>query len=178
MAAPIRRLDPHRTVRSAELERLREVVELASELGLSDSSKAEIANAIHRLEQVVRPEPAWTFVMISREQVPLVIRAIETELERPAVAQRVFFAALARLRWDTGEIMADRTQLAEDALTTPREVSRALSAMARIGVPIRHRRGDRPVYFVNPNVGWAGSEAKRRVAAEGAPRLRVVGQAE
>jgi hypothetical protein len=40
-----------------------------------------------------------------------------------------------------------------------------------MGVLIRLRPGR---YAVNPNVGWAGSLAKRETAAQDAPKLRLV----
>jgi len=78
------------------------------------------------------------------------------------------------VQMNTGEIMASRSQLSEDAETTPQEVSRALSRLADMGALIRLRPGR---YAINPHVGWAGSMAAREAATQGVPRLRLVPQA-
>ena len=78
------------------------------------------------------------------------------------------------LRWDTGEIMATRDRIADDAQTLPCHISTAMTDLERIGAIIRQRRGKRTVYFMNGNVAWAGSERTRQAAVKGAPVLRLV----
>ncbi len=75
---------------------------------------------------------------------------------------------------DTGEIATSREQLAKDAGTLPCHVSTAMSELTKIGAILRHRRGRRTAYFVNPNVGWNGGEGSRREAARTVPELRLV----
>ena len=168
MPAVIRRLDPHREQRKAHFASVHDAAQLVLGLELPDEVRAEIANAVYRLDAEDRP---WTFVMISTEQVRFVIKAIQTGTARPAIVQRVWMAALTHMHMDTGEVMADRRRLADDAMTTPQEVSRAMSALVEIKAMIREQRGRHPVYLVNPRVGWAGSESKRKAAAARAPRL-------
>ena len=144
------------------------------ELELSEVARAEITNALYRREIAAEPSPRWAFVMISPDQVRLVMRLIQERVQRPDTTHRVFIAALTHVRMDTGEIMADRPTLAADALTTPAEVSRAFCALTELGVLIRHRRRRTPVYFINPTIGWAGSEANRQAAVHTAPQLKVV----
>ena len=173
MPATIRRLEPRRGERSSQVARVREAAQLVLRLGLPEEVRTEITNAVYRLSAAEAPERSWQFVMISPEQTRFVLRAIQGTA-RPAIVQRVWIAAMTHMRMDTGEVMAARSRLAEDAMTTPQEVSRALTALAEIGAMIREQRGRKPVYLVNPGVGWAGSEAKRREAAAGVPRLTLV----
>jgi hypothetical protein len=99
-----------------------------------------------------------------------VLKAID-DGPRPLVTLKVWNAAISHIRYDTGEIMAGRERLAQDANITPEHVSRALSRLTEIGALIKLRPGR---YAINPNVGWAGSLAKRQEAAKDAPELRLI----
>ena len=73
-----------------------------------------------------------------------------------------------------GEILATREQLAADIGILPCNVSRAMSELVKIGAIVRHRRGRKVVYSINPNIGWNGGEGSRQAAARKAPALRLV----
>src|SRR4051795_4939959 len=82
------------------------------------------------------PPETWGFVMLNPEQQRLVLREI-TLGEKPAITLRVWHAAISHIRYDTGEIMATGNRLAQDAVTTPQETSRALTRLTEIGALVR-----------------------------------------
>src|SRR4051794_25164427 len=102
VAARIRHLDPNHRLRRSEVQRLREATQVILELGLSEVTRAEITNAVYRREKASEPSPRWTFVMISPDQVRLVMRLIQERVRRPDTTHRVFIAALTHVRVDTG----------------------------------------------------------------------------
>ncbi len=79
-------------------------------------------------------------------------------------------AAISHVRYDTGEIMAGRERLAQDADTTPQETSQALGRLTEIDALKRLRPG---CYVINPHVGWQGSLIKREDAAKHTRHLIV-----
>lgn len=162
MTEKVRRLRPkgHEVIAEA----LRVVVQLP--LGLSDAARDEVAAALNRYD----PDPTWTFTMLSNDQLRLVLKKINAS-ERPAITLRVWTALTTHVLVNTGEIMASRARLAEDAETTPQEVSRALTLLTELGPLIRIRPGR---YKINPHVGWAGSLEKREAASRETPPLRLV----
>lgn len=145
-----------------------QVLQLALELplGLSDATRDELTEALGRYEPAAR----WSYVMLNPDQLRTVLRLING-CPHPALTLRVWSALVIYVRMDTGEIMASRARLAEDAETTPQEVSRALTRLADMGILLRLKPGR---YGINPYVGWAGSLAKRETAAKDAPLLRLV----
>jgi hypothetical protein len=116
------------------------------------------------------PPERWSFVMMNPDQQRLVLKAING-CERPAQTMRIWLAAISHVRYDTGEIMAGRTRLADDADVSPAHASHALSTLTEIGALIRVARGR---YAINPHVGWSGSMVKREVATMGVAPLRLV----
>ncbi|KAF0146122.1 MAG: hypothetical protein FD153_164 [Rhodospirillaceae bacterium] len=145
--------------------------QMAFEFDLPDDMRAEIDNAIYRLTE--EPGERWLFVKISPEQFRYVTRAIR-ECRNVATTLSVWTAAITYMRTDTGEILATREQLAADVDTLPCNVSTAMSDLARIGAILRHRRGRKVVYSINPTVGWNGGEGSRQAAVRKAPALRLV----
>lgn len=135
-------------------------------LGLKQSSLDDIAEALGHYE----PAATWTYTMISREQQRLVLKLINAS-KKPAITSRVWLALVSHVQLDTGEIMAGLVRIAEDALTTKPEASRAMTYLAEVGALIRISPGR---YKINPHVGWAGSLAKREAAAQEAPLLHIM----
>lgn len=155
-------------IRPKRHDTITQALQLALELplGLSDPTRDEIAEALGRYE----PTPRWTYVMLNPDQLRAVLKRINA-CPHPGLTLRVWTALVTHVRLETGEVMASRTRLADDADTTPQEVSRALTRLADMGILLRLKPGR---YAVNPAVAWAGSLAKRETAAEEAPRLRLV----
>jgi len=155
----------------ASREQAEQLRQYAFDLELSPEARTELDNALYRVTET--PGRRWMFVMISPEQFRFVMKATAAT-SLPDLSWKVFTAAVTYMRQDTGEIVATREQLAEDAVTLPRHVSTAMSELEKIGAIVRQRRGRRMAYFVNPNVGWNGGEGARQEAAKEAPQLRLV----
>src|SRR5215208_7120472 len=134
-------------------------------LDLSQEARNSLNDALGRFA----PSETWGFVMLNPEQQRLVLRAINRG-EKPALTLRIWLAAISHIRYDTGEIMAGRDRLAQDADTNPDEASRALSRLTEIGALLRLKPGR---YAINPHVGWQGSLVKREKAAKTTPVLVV-----
>jgi hypothetical protein len=153
----------------ATIGQARQIRDLAVDLDLSREARAELANALFKITEA--PGKRWLFVMINPEQFRFVAKAIT---QRPDAGKTllVWNCAISHIQMDTGEIVASREKLAEDAGTLPRHVSTAMSELVKIGAIIRQRRGRSVAYFVNPHVGWSGTEGARQEAAEGFPRVK------
>jgi len=158
MAAKVTRLRPKRH------DAICESIQLALDmpLGLPQG----VRDALGRFA----PPETWSFVMLNPDQQRLVLKAINGG-DKPALTMRVWLAVISHIRYDTGEIMASRGRLAEDAETTPDEASRALSRLLEIGALLKLRRGR---YAINPHVGWTGDLVKRQEAAKNVPPVRLI----
>ena len=155
----------------ATREQAMQLRQLALDLEIPEDARAVIDNALYRVSE--SPGRRWMFVMISPEQFRFVKQAT-MRTPRPDQAWSVFSIAITYMRQDTGEILASRDQLAEIVGTQPRNVSTAMSDLVKIGAIVRHRRGRKVVYSVNPRVGWNGGEGTRQEASKDAPKLRLV----
>jgi len=155
----------------ATREQAEQVRQFMLDLDIPPDARAHVANALYRISET--PGRRWLFTMINPEQFRFVGKAIQG-VRNVATTYAVWNAALTYIRMDTGEIVATREQLAEDAGARIEHVSRAMSELTKIGAIVRHRRGRNVVYSVNPHVGWAGGEGARQEAAKDAPKLRLV----
>lgn len=135
-------------------------------LDLSQAARDSLSDALGRFA----PPERWSYVMMNPDQQRLVLKAIK-DSDRPLQTMGVWLAAISHVRYDTGEIMAGRVRLAEDAGLSPEHASRALSTLTEIGALIRVARGR---YAINPHVGWSGSLYKREEAAKGATPIKLV----
>ena len=140
-------------------------------LEMSDEAREELNNALYNVTNT--NSRRWVFVMINPEQFRFVTQAIADRKDAGKTLM-IWNNAITYIRMDTGEIMADRAQLAKDARTNTDEVSRAMTELTKIGAIYKEKRGRKTAYFVNPNVGWAGGEGGRIEAAKGVPKLRLV----
>ena len=138
---------------------------------MPEEARAELDNSLYRISN--SPDRRWCFVMINPEQFRYVTKAAQ-KCRNVATTLSVWNAAITYIRMDTGEVMADREQLAKDADTLPRHVSTAMTELTKIGAIYKEKRGRKTAYFVNPNVGWAGGEGSRLEVAKCVPKLRVV----
>jgi CRP-like cAMP-binding protein len=152
-------------------EQAEQVRQFVLALDIPEGVRAHTDNVPYRFLET--PGRRWLFVMINPDQFRFVSKAIRN-VRKAELTFAVWNAAVTYVRMDTGEITASRDQLAEDAGTSPDEVSRAMGELTRIGAIVRHRRGRYVAYFVNPNVGWSGGERARRGSAKDTPQLRLV----
>jgi hypothetical protein len=162
MAAKVTHLRPKRH------DAICESIQLALDLplDLKPETRDDLADALGRFA----PPESWSFAMLNPDQQRAVLIAIDSG-PRPLVTLKVWNAAISHLRYDTGEIMAGRKRLAQDARITPEHVSRALSRLAEIGALLKLRPGR---YAINPNAGWAGSLVQRQEAAKDVPPVRLI----
>jgi hypothetical protein len=135
-------------------------------LDLPQEARDSIAEALGKF---VPPE-SWPFTMMNPDQIRLVVKAIDNG-PRPLYTFKIWNVAISHIRYDTGEIMASRARLAEDAGISPAEASRALARLTEIGALLKLRRGR---YAINPHVGWAGSLYKRDASAKVAQPLKLI----
>ena len=161
-------LPKRKRLRREQADALRQLV---FDFGLDETAQAEIDNILYRLTDEIKER--WPFVRVSPEQFRYVTGAIHS-CRNVAITLSVWNTAITYMRWDTGEVLATREQLARDANTNPDEVSRAMTSLVKIGAIIKRRRGQRVVYFVNGNIAWHGGEGIRQVAVKEAPKLRLV----
>src|SRR4051794_14450184 len=117
MAAKVTRVRPKR--HDAIYESLRLILD--QPLGLPQAARDGLSDALGRFA----PPETWSFVMLNPDQQRLVLKAINNG-PRPLTTLKVWNAAISHVRYDTGEIMAGRGRLAEDAETTPEHASHAL----------------------------------------------------
>src|SRR3954463_338626 len=138
MAAKVTRLRPKRH------DAICESIQLALDmpLGLPQG----VRDALGRFA----PPETWSFVMLNPDQQRLVLKAIDNG-PRPLTTLKVWNAAISHIRYDTGEIMAGRERLAEDAGIVPEEASRAMTRLAEIGALLKLPRGGYPL---KPHVRW------------------------
>lgn len=135
-------------------------------LDLSQAARDSLSDALGRFA----PPESWPFSMINPDQIRLVVKAID-DGPRPHYTLKIWNMAISHIRYDTGEIMASRARLAEDAGVSPAEASRALAQLTEIGALLKLRRGR---YAINPHVGWSGSLYKREASAKGATPIKLV----
>jgi hypothetical protein len=154
-------------LRPARLDTITESIQVILDAPLDLTWEAR--SCLNEVLGKVAPPETWGFVMLNPEQQRLVLRAIN-QGEKPNVTLRVWIAAISHIRYDTGEIMARRKRLAEDADTTPEETSRALTQLTEIGALLKLKHGH---YAINPHVGWQGSLRKREQSAKAAPALVI-----
>lgn len=159
-----------------------------SEADLPPFSRARLLNALYRCAEPDCERSWGPFVMMSVADVDRIQREIWAlpSRDRRTTVLRAFHLVLCNLRVDTGEVMLTRGELAERLGCSHERVSFAMSTLFRMGVILKEYRkvpGMRGpglvVYFVNPDVAWNGSLAKREAvagprASGSARKLRVV----
>ena len=73
--------------------------------------------------------------------------------QRPIAAVRLWGRLFTALRYDTGEIMLSRTEIAEILGILPRHVSTIMTELEGIGAVSRRRAGRGVRYYMNPTIG-------------------------
>jgi len=157
-------------IKRAAAERLRQAIK-GADVDLPEEAAAVLDNALHSITHI--PGARAIFTMITNDQFRYVSKEIQ-KCRNVATTYAVWNAAVTYVRQDTGEILATRKQLAEDAGTDADEVSRAMGVLSNIGAIIKSKRGRNVVYTVNPNVAWNGKEGARIAACRTAPKLHLV----
>ncbi len=150
---------PAKRRRDVLIEGLQLALDFGDEWGLETATKNDLARALGQLA----PPEKWGYVVLNPEQQRLVIKAIQ-DGARPGETAFVWQTVISYIAYDrNGEIMADRTTIAEAAGVLPKHVSTALTRLVEIGALIKLARGH---YAINPHVGWCGPAHKRELAAK------------
>lgn len=149
MAARIHRLRPK------GYDRVADALQLALELPLGEAARSELTEALSSYA----PKP-WPYVMLNRSIAGDIQRKINAG-PRPGTTLSVWMAALFFAEYGSGRIAATRQQIAEQAGTDERGVSRALSRLVELGALTRAERGR---YMLHPSAAWSGSLASRDAA--------------
>jgi hypothetical protein len=162
-------------------------LQLFSEHELPAQPRAAILNALARVTHPDTETSIWSagYMMIGRRETGVVWDAIRQlpRQDRPQQVRHAFDLVLLNIRPDNGEIMLTRDEMAEKMRCAPREVSKAMGVLFRMGVVLRETRkvaGLRGpgmvVWFINPHVAWNGSLAiRQQQALPGTePSLRLV----
>src|SRR3954451_24682819 len=163
------RRDRIEVAESAELRRM-----IAERPGLPERARGEIIAAIDRETASTN---RWTFVMLSPTQNRAVVRWLLEHSSRPQKAIDLWSLLFEHLRFDTGEIMLTREEIAEQIGEAPGDVSRIMGELEQIGAISRRRekvagmRGPGVVrYFMNPNVAThLGGKARDHAQAKTPP---------
>ena len=181
---------PHPTLRRkllSDLARIEGFDEVVDDLELLRSDeKARLHRAIDIHGEVLREQlggQKGDFFMTESESFREVMRRIfdkASEVRRPDVTWRVFTMACTFLTRES-EVAATREAIAERALTTADEVSRAMVTLERLAVVERVREAGRVRYYLDSAVTWKGTREERAasLAKHGRrgskrPDLRVV----
>lgn len=126
-----------------------------------------LSNRLYLIAADGEEPDVWTggYVMLSPKAAGIVWDAIR-ELpanKRPQEVRHAFDLALQNIRWDTGEVMLRRDQLAELMKCTPDKVSKAMAVLAewhvirRETMRVEGMKGRGIVtYFMNPHLAWRG----------------------
>jgi hypothetical protein len=155
----------------ATVAKARQAREALANIDFTPEARAILDNALYVITD--NPGERAVFTMISNDQFRYVAKAI-MGVKKSETTLRVWNVAITYTRQDTGEILATREKLADDAGTDADEVSRAMGELSKIGAILKEKRGRNVVYKVNPHVAWNGGEGARLAAAKNAPKLRLV----
>ena len=166
--ATVHKLPKHSRIKRENAEKARLAL---ADIAMPEEARAVIDNALYSITNTLGARAVFT--MISNDQFRFVMKAT-AELPRPDLTWKVFTAAVTYARQDTGEILATREQLADDAGTNTVEISRAMGELSNIGAILKEKRGRNVVYKVNPHVAWNGGEGARVAACRTAPKLQLV----
>lgn len=125
------------------------------------------------------PDPEaerWIFAMINPAQNFAVVEWLRAHSKRPQAAVTVWGLLLTALRYDTGEILLTRSQIAERVSISPDNASRIMTELASINAVRREREGRKVRYFLNANIAThiPGPEARQRAREAAGPLLTLM----
>ncbi|MDE2988510.1 MAG: helix-turn-helix domain-containing protein [Chloroflexota bacterium] len=126
------------------------LLDFGEEHDLPDDALGRIIAAI---DAETATERKWTFVMIGPRENRAVARWLRQNSRRPLAALGLWLELFPALRYDTGEIMLSRDELAERVGIAPDNVSRIMTELEGIGAVSRRRVGRGVRYYMNPTLG-------------------------
>ena len=95
----------------------------------------------------------WGFVLMGPIENATVIEWLMENSKRRIEAVRLWSLLFTVIRWDTGEIVVERAELADMLDITPRDVSRIMGELASINAISKKKEGRKVRYFLNPKAG-------------------------
>lgn len=138
---------------------------------------AEILEKIDaQLKANAQTSENWIFVMLSAKENEAVVEWLGKNSKRPHKAVLLWAMILGRLRIDTGEIMANRQELAERVGMNLNDLSKTMTELASINAIRKEKQGTKVTYFLNPQIAThlpnkAAREEARRKAG---PLLQIM----
>jgi len=100
------------------------------------------------------------YVMVRYPEIFQVVRDVRSG-EDAGVTFAVMLAAIGHIPHNSLAVAAPVRKIAEDAAVSPREASRALSRLCKLGIL---KRQDRGRFAINPEYAWRGSLTAREQA--------------
>jgi CRP-like cAMP-binding protein len=174
MKANVYRLLPNR-----ERIKRQEAAEVSDMIAATSLPRHLKERVRHELYRAVEPDstrsPFGVYVMLSVQQIGAIwdaLRALPAK-DRPQEVRHAFDICVLNLRQDTGEVMLTRDEIAERMNIAPREVTKAMGVMQRLGIILKGERrrveglrgpGVVP-YFVNPHAAWNGHLELQKIEA-------------
>ena len=152
MPATVHRFRSKRTgIKSQQGREMRQMLlDFAEDHTLPDDAVGRIVAAV---DGETASERGWTFVMIGPRENQAVVHWLRNNSRRPQAAMGLWATLFTALRYDTGEIMLTRDELAEDVGIAPGNVSRIMTELEEIGAVSRRRVGRAVRYYMNPTIG-------------------------
>ena len=146
------------------------LLQVSADRGWPEDAVGQIVASI---DATTASESGWTFVMIGPNENRAVVAWLRKHSKRPMAAMAVWAELFTALRWDTGEIMLTRKELAERVGIDVDNVSRIMTELEEINGISRRRDGRRVRYWMNPRAGTKLSGDARRRAQEAAGQISI-----
>lgn len=173
MSASLHRFRSRRAkLRAEQAGELRQMVmDFGDQLGLPESVVGRVVAAVDR---ETFSEGRWPFMLLGIRENAAVVDWLTRNSARPGQAVRLWAHLLTAVRYDTGEIVLTRAEMAELVGCPLVSVSRVLTELVELGAISRKREGRVYRYFLNPWCGTRlGGKARDEAQAEAA-QLRLM----
>jgi hypothetical protein len=129
------------------------------------------AKLLHVIDRHTASEDGWRFVLFGPKQNREVVRWIDANAKRPRLSALVWAELFCNFHPMTGEVLLNRTQIAQAVGARPQHVSSALAELLAFGALIRRQEGRDVSWFINPLVATGLTGAARDDAQRAAPQL-------
>lgn len=141
---------------------------------LRDEAPELARELLHVIDRHTASEDGWRFIMFGPKQNREVVRWIDAHAKRPRLSQLLWAELFCNFHPMTGEVLLNRTQMAQAIGVRPQHVSSALAELLSFGALIRRQEGRNVTWFINPLVATGLTGAARDQAQREAPPLHVV----
>ena len=144
---------------------------LAKRAGLDPQTAARLA-----LNLQPTHSENWKFIMISPHQNAAVVRGLTQTCSRPKQAMLLWSVMLTAVRYDTGEVLMTREEMAQHVGCSPNNISTIMKSLERMNAVLPFKRGREKRYRLNPTVGThiPDPDARSEARAEAGPLLTLM----